>query len=400
MKRGANQISGDESNQTDLDTLIETKSQSLTVDQLRQLSEAVHQLWLDRASSQVMRLWDDCPEVVDLYLLHPLSRTEPLCHLLELRLVCRRWSHWVRRAHHLNVPKKSSSRALVAYRFLLEVMFTAVVSLEDDVSLMASGTALYTPAFSRINSFRAVMRIDYRYSCAVHGTRWSGLTRLSALRINDCVIDISELRNLTRLSINFSSLPQSRQPGRLQITLATLTQLKRLKIRDFPADFDLATECPRLEYLSSDQCRHFSRHTGRGHLLAHWPTDGQGEPRADPEGELQRDYDLYERDAYSCVLRGCWVQGVFTGRGVVEFIDADESKMSYKGFYKDGQRNGEGTETNEQLWLQYVGTWCQGKRHGAGSLFYCRNLHAFNQKSLPLERHEWVHGILSSKQLL
>jgi hypothetical protein len=239
----------------------------------------------------------------------------------------------------------------------------------------------------------------------VHCSRWANLTRLSALRYDKGVIDISVLRNLTRLSINFDSLPPSRQQiGRLQITLTTLTQLKRLKIRGFPADFDLATECPHLEYLSSDQCRHFSRYTGRGHLTG-WPTtDSQGDPVSDPTGEKQRDFDAYEKGARSCLARGDWVQGVFTGHATVVYNvsqhDGESSLLSYKGFYKDGQRHGEGTETNENLWLQYVGTWLQGRRHGSGTLSYCRNLHSRFQCSLPLERQEWVHGVLSSKQLL
>jgi hypothetical protein len=365
---------------------------SLSLEQLQHFATNVNKRVAERFSAMWSSLWREHHDIVDQHILKSLTYFMPLEELLRLRLVCRQWSQWVRRATYLQIPGKSHHTE-GAYVFLLDVMFPLVTEAEVTGSVLS--TTRHVPGFARLTALKLS---PYSSSILmVHQKQWAHLTSLRAMKYASGTIPgLSRLTNLTHLSVQYRHVTAADMTS-----LERLSRLKSLKIRQFPEDFVPRKCFPLLASLNSDQCVHFVGYTGHGRLLAYWPTECGGDRLVDdPGGRIKALFDQMHPGAYSLDMRGEWEDGVFTGEGRVEYVESvpansyRDLSMVYQGAFVKGERDGAGVEINEQVKTKYRGSWSEGVRHGEGLLVYCRNFYSFNELEVPMSRQRWVHGVL------
>ncbi|MBZ3888348.1 Radial spoke head 10-like protein B [Sciurus carolinensis] len=103
------------------------------------------------------------------------------------------------------------------------------------------------------------------------------------------------------------------------------------------------------------------------------------------EGEKVR--GLYEGEGSAVFQGGCTYHGDFVknipmNHGVYTWPDGS----MYEGEVVNGMRNGFGMFKCSTHPVSYVGHWCQGKRHGKGSIYY-------NQEGTSWYEGDWVYNI-------
>nr|XP_054511461.1 radial spoke head 10 homolog B isoform X16 [Pan troglodytes] len=103
------------------------------------------------------------------------------------------------------------------------------------------------------------------------------------------------------------------------------------------------------------------------------------------EGEKVR--GLYEGEGFAafqggCTYRGNFVKNVPMNHGVYTWPDGS----MYEGEVVNGMRNGFGMFKCSTQPVSYIGHWCNGKRHGKGSIYY-------NQEGTCWYEGDWVQNI-------
>ncbi|XP_070270444.1 radial spoke head 10 homolog B [Myotis yumanensis] len=126
--------------------------------------------------------------------------------------------------------------------------------------------------------------------------------------------------------------------------------------------------------------------------------------------EGEKVHGLYQGEGFAvfqggCTYRGMFSEGLMHGQGT--YIWADGVKYegefvknipmnrgvytwpdgsTYEGEVIDGMRNGFGVFKCSTQPVSYIGHWCQGKRHGKGSIYY-------NEEGTSCYEGDWVHNI-------
>ncbi|CAK6446376.1 unnamed protein product [Pipistrellus nathusii] len=126
--------------------------------------------------------------------------------------------------------------------------------------------------------------------------------------------------------------------------------------------------------------------------------------------EGEKVHGLYEGEGFAVFQGGCTYQGMFSeglmhGQGTyiwadgvkyegdfVKNIPMNRGKYTwpdgstYEGEVINGMRNGFGVFKCSTQPVSYIGHWCQGKRHGKGSIYY-------NEEGTSCYEGDWVHNI-------
>uniref|UniRef100_G1PCZ6 Radial spoke head 10 homolog B n=1 Tax=Myotis lucifugus TaxID=59463 RepID=G1PCZ6_MYOLU len=126
--------------------------------------------------------------------------------------------------------------------------------------------------------------------------------------------------------------------------------------------------------------------------------------------EGEKVHGLYQGEGFAvfqggCTYRGMFSEGLMHGQGT--YIWADGVKYegefvknipmnrgvytwpdgsTYEGEVINGMRNGFGVFKCSTQPVSYIGHWCQGKRHGKGSIYY-------NEEGTSCYEGDWVHNI-------
>ncbi|KAK1343586.1 hypothetical protein QTO34_016366 [Cnephaeus nilssonii] len=126
--------------------------------------------------------------------------------------------------------------------------------------------------------------------------------------------------------------------------------------------------------------------------------------------EGEKVHGLYEGEGFAVFQGGCTYHGMFSeglmhGQGTYVWADGVKYEgdfvrnipmhrgmytwpdgSTYEGEVINGMRNGFGVFKCSTQPVSYIGHWCQGKRHGKGSIYY-------NQEGTSCYEGDWVHNI-------
>lgn len=303
-----------------------------------------------------------------LRVLNPLARSERVQFMASLRVVCKQWHSLMLCVDHLTFGMNDWTGTL--YPIALS-RFTCVTSIRAHRRILMHYN-------NRVKEFGQVRELiiaklahdeEPRYSYDV--TQWTSLTCLDFRDSDGVVKGIEQLTALQSLKIGVAAFRGHSED------LLGLTQLKKLRIRHFPEEFD-PRKLPALQRLKSDSALHFAHYTGAGVLVC--------EDKADFEDE-QAARDLYHPECWNAQFTGHWVNGVFSG--IASYQYGDDCSDFY-GLFVDGKREGPGEEECQTEKLYYKGEWKAGLRHG---LFEVSSWTGFGNRVYTLERTErWEHG--------
>ena len=298
------------------------------------------------------------------HVINPLSRLMWFPHLLELRLVCKRWSIWILHVDHLHLLFRSMKN----YTRVLQEMFKNVRSLKMDRTVLGPHIAN-----ERITSLEINEEDDDSEDADTTFIDMETWTSLERLVIPKNISIINTPLTLKYLECCSDAFPREDE-------LYSLVNLTHLSINNFSPSLEVS-RLTNLIYLDSDHPRHFSSYTGRGRLIS-W------HGRTDDTSKENTEFDAYYPDSRFISITGQWSCGKLVGQGNGAFIyGKDNNRFQLSGPLMNGKPDG--TQQESCSTHVYMGEWKLGVRDGPGKRYAYPRI---DGEMVLLSEEEWKEG--------
>ncbi len=348
-----------------------------SIDELKQLAQHYQERYLNALSLWMGQFFAPNSAGSDVFAQHVferLARRATMPHqLLEWRLVCRGWDCAVRRVSSLWLLYNWDNHEKVLPPVIeITRLFSQVTALFTGADVLSNiGGYDWSSLFTCLTRLTLYPRHRHdNHGCRViyNVAKWTTLRdlRLGCQATPRALATLTQLTRLQCLGDVFYDADIGHSPG----TLASLTNLRHLSLREAPYNLSLTT-LTNLTCLKSDSLEHFSHFTGRGRLDSCYPNQKSRCREARDYVRLRRQFDRFEPGAFYCLMRdGVWSNGLFTVVWLC-LCGGDSTPPYYP-------------ETEAPVrWV--LSSLVAGVRHGPREVL-CLGRHE-------LERSEWVDGV-------